>query len=153
MNDPLSFEDSSPRLELPLLHSGQAQKEFFVNEALSRIDALMHLAVEAETPLPPADPADGQNWIIAAQASGEWTGQPEGTLACRQAGNWIFVVPRDAMQAFNRAAGQWQVYLGTWKKAAAVQEPIGGATVDAEVRAALAELVAALKTTGTLPGA
>lgn len=150
MTAPFSFEDKSPRFALPLLYSGQAQKEFFVNEALSKIDALLHLSVESEVAVPPTAPEDGKAWIVAAQPSGDWADR-EGALACRQSGNWIFVDPQDGMQVFNLAANQWQVYKGTWKKAAAVQEPIGGSTVDVEVRAALSELTAALKSLGILP--
>jgi hypothetical protein len=36
MSDPLTFENSSPRFGLPFLYVGQAQKEFYVNEALAR---------------------------------------------------------------------------------------------------------------------
>ncbi|MEJ2459702.1 MAG: DUF2793 domain-containing protein, partial [Novosphingobium sp.] len=93
MRDPVIFESTSPRFALPLLYSGQAQKEVFVNEAFSIADALLHCAIEEETATPPAAPADGRNWLIASGATGEWTGLDR-MLACRQSGNWIFVSPR-----------------------------------------------------------
>ena len=56
---------STPRLESPLLSPGQAQKEFFHNEALQTLDTLVAAAVE-EPPRasPPASPALGVCYII-----------------------------------------------------------------------------------------
>ncbi len=42
MSDPVQFEGATPRFALPLLFAGQAQKEFFVNEALLRADMVLH---------------------------------------------------------------------------------------------------------------
>ena len=54
MSDPVLFESASPRFALPLLYSGQAQKEIFVNEAFSHVDALLHCSIEEEMASPPA---------------------------------------------------------------------------------------------------
>ncbi len=59
MPEPLNFADASPRFALPLLHSGQAQKELFVNEALMLSDALMHCLVCGEASSPPENPLAG----------------------------------------------------------------------------------------------
>jgi len=42
MTDPITFDSTSPRFGLPLLFSGQVQKEVYLNEALSRLDGLTH---------------------------------------------------------------------------------------------------------------
>ncbi len=62
MSDPIVFETATAKFELPLLFAGQAQKEFFVNEALSRADLLLHCAIEGETAAPPPAPQAGQVW-------------------------------------------------------------------------------------------
>ena len=53
MTDPVDFGSMTPRFELPLLFAAQAQKEFFVNEAHSLVDALLHPVVKGTTPTPP----------------------------------------------------------------------------------------------------
>ncbi len=149
MPDPL-FDSRTARLDLPLLFAGQAQKEGFVNEITARIDALLHGAIEAELAVPPAAPADGQMWLVAAGASGAWLGQ-SGKLAARQSGNWLFVTPRDGIKLLNRASGQEIRYSVSWKAALRPGLPNGGAVVDAEARTALAAILTALTTAGIVP--
>ncbi|MCJ2189128.1 DUF2793 domain-containing protein [Novosphingobium beihaiensis] len=150
MSDPVMFESTSPRFALPLLYSGQAQKEVFVNEAFALTDALLHCSIESEAGAPPASPADGQNWLVAAGATGDWAGFDQ-ALACRQGGNWIFVPPRDGMQVFDISLGQARIFYGSWKKALPPAEPNGGTTVDLEARAAFSQLAAALRAVGIFP--
>ena len=149
MPDPL-FDSRTARLDLPLLFAGQAQKEGFVNEITARIDALLHGAIEAELTVPPAAPADGQMWLVAAGASGAWLGQ-SGKLAARQSGNWLFVTPRDGIKLLNRASGQEIRYSGSWKSALRPGLPSGGAVIDAEARTALAAILTALTAAGIVP--
>jgi hypothetical protein len=150
MTQPLSFEISSPRFGLPLLFAGQAQKEAFVNEAHALTDALLHCAIEATASEPPASPTDGENWLGDDSATGDWQDR-DGSLACRQAGNWLFVAPRDGMRIFDRSTGQLLLYNGGWNAPAAPASPAGGSTVDGEARAAIDALIAALRQAGVLP--
>ena len=143
MTDPISFESASPRFSLPLLYTGQAQKEIFVNEAHALIDALMHCAIEGTASAPPSAPVEGSNWLIAAAATGDWSGQ-DGKIACRQAGNWLFVVPRDGLQALNRATGQQIHFASNWRAPSLPAAPSGGSTIDIEARVALASLISKL---------
>jgi hypothetical protein len=151
MSQPLSFEISSPRFSLPLLFAGQAQKEVFVNEAHALTDALLHCAIEGTDSAPPASPVEGDSWLVDAPATGDWQGQ-DGSIACRQAGNWLFVSPRDGMQVLDRSAGQVLLYNGGWKAPAAPASPTGGSTIDVEARAAIDALIIALRSVGVLPG-
>ena len=149
MPDPL-FDSRTTRLELPLLFAGQAQKEGFVNEITARIDALLHGAIEGEQAAPPAAPADGQMWLVAAGASGAWLGQ-SGKLAARQAGNWLFTVPHDGIKLLNRATGQEIRYSGGWKAAARPAAPSGGTVIDSQARSAIAAILTALTSAGIVP--
>lgn len=149
MSDPIHFTSASPRFALPLLFAGQAQKEFFVNEALCRTDALLHPAVEGEADEPPATPEDGESWLIGADPVGAWSGRA-GHFASFQAGSWVFAAPRDGMRVLDRSTGQHILYRGGWLRPAAPAAPEGGATIDGEARAAISALLAALVAGGIL---
>lgn len=151
MSDIIAFEAQTPRMALPLLYPGQAQKEAFVNEALVRIDALLHARIEAVASTPPAAPVDGQCWIVGANPTGDWTGKLD-QIACRAAGNWIFLAPREGMSVAVGASGRIMRYLSAnWSLQAAVSVPAGGATVDSEARASISVLIARLIGAGILP--
>ena len=147
MSDPFLFDNASPRFGLPLLHAGQSQKEVFVNEAHALADALMHCAIEGESAAPPSTPIDGENWLVASSATGAWAGK-DGAIACRQAGNWLFIQPRDGMRVLDRSTGQDRRFFAGWQIPATPLEPSGGSTVDSEARTALSALLTALQTAG-----
>lgn len=143
MTDPLAFVSATPRYGLPLLFSGQASKEFYVNEAHAIADALLHCAVEDLAETPPASPGDGECWLVGAVPTGAWVGQA-GKIACRQLGQWLFLDPRDGLAVVNRATGQILRFRGGWIVPSLPSLPSGGATMDSECRSALANLVDAL---------
>ncbi|MCB2060942.1 MAG: DUF2793 domain-containing protein [Novosphingobium sp.] len=147
MSDPFLFDTASPRFGLPLLFAGQSQKEVFVNEAHSLADALLHCAIEGEATEPPATPVEGTSWLVGSSATGDWQGN-DGMIACRQAGNWLFVPPSDGMRVLNRSTGQEMRYFGGWQAPETPADPAGGTTIDSEARTAILELIAALRESG-----
>lgn len=149
MPDPL-FDTRTPRLDLPLLFAGQAQKEGFVNEVAARLDALLFLAIEGTQAAPPATPSDGQSWLIGASPIGAWSGRA-GEIALRQAGNWLFAAPIAGMRLLDKSTGQERRYHTTWLAPAKPAAPSGGTTVDAEARTAINAIVAALVVAGIVP--
>jgi hypothetical protein len=150
MTDTIAFDSATARLRLPLLFAAQAQKEVFHNEALARIDGLLHAAVLGEAEQPPQASQDGDCWLVAPEPSDVWAGQ-QGHLAMRQAGQWLFAVPPEGMRIFDRSTGQYLVFSGTWQKPTSVEEPSGGMNVDSEARAAIGALISALKAAGVFP--
>lgn len=83
-------DDATPRLGLPYLAAGQAQKHVTVNLAFSRLDALVQTTVETRSlAVQPADPDDGALYILPADATGaDWAGQAAGTILRFEAGSW-----------------------------------------------------------------
>ena len=149
MSDPYVFPGATPALGLPLLIAGQAQKEFFVNEALSLLDALHARAVTASQSAPPANPVEGACFRVTATATGAWAGQ-EGKLAARVAGAWHFIPPVDGMLVYDRAATALVIFRSQWQPAAVVAAPSGGIVIDVEARSTLTALIAALRTIGVI---
>lgn len=90
-------EDQSARLGLPYLAAGQMQKHVTLNEALTRLDALVQLQVESRSTVePPADPGDGSLFIVPE--AGGWPGFAAGDLVRAEGGAWTRVeVPPGAL--------------------------------------------------------
>lgn len=161
--------EETTRHGLPLLQAGQAQKEVTHNEALVKLDLLTHLAVESLRAAPPPSPAAGQCWLVDAGATDAWAGR-DGSVACWTEGGWRFLSPRPGMVAWQQAEGGFAWFDGaSWRtdgwpaggllvggqqvvgpQAAAIAEPAGGGTVDSEARAAIGQILAALRSHGLI---
>ncbi|HEX8223937.1 MAG TPA: DUF2793 domain-containing protein [Allosphingosinicella sp.] len=162
--------DTTPRFALPFILSGQAQKELFHNEALTRIDLALHPAVEAApTSAPSPSPAIGECWIVGPAATGDWEGR-DGELAMWSEGGWRFLTPVPGTTAWNKAASLPLLWDGSqWREGAlvcaglvvngvqvvgarqaAVPSPSGGTIIDEEARAAVNALTAALMSHGLI---
>ena len=90
----------TPHLSLPLIAAAQAQKHVTHNEALLAVDALLHCAVkDKDLAAPPATPAEGDRYIVAAAPTGAWAGKA-GQVAARQDGVWRFYAPKAGWIAF-----------------------------------------------------
>ena len=126
---------------------GQAQKETTVNEALVAIDFLLSASVEGVASTPPAFPAPGMAWIVGAAPTGAFSGH-SGHIAGRTEAGWRFIQPAEGMRTFDRAAGAFQQYTDSWAMIASPDLPAGGGVVDAEARACLAAVLAALEQIG-----
>lgn len=74
---------------MPFILPSQAQKHVTHNEALLKLDALVHLTIAAEQAAPPVSPAEGTCYMVASAPSGVWSGK-EGKVAIWQDGYWGF---------------------------------------------------------------
>lgn len=91
--------ETTPRLGLPYLFTGQAQKELFHNEALNRIDALLACVLASRSATePPAAPLAMQAWLLSAGVQGDWAGQA-GRIALWLDG-WVFLDPPVGLAAW-----------------------------------------------------
>jgi hypothetical protein len=161
--------DLTPRLALPLLQPGQAQKEMTCNESLARLDlAVQGAAVATGAETPPVNPAPGACWVLGAAPEGAWTGHPHAVAGWTSSG-WVFMEAREGMQLWLGAAqGSARFSGGAWHLGAlhgkvfvegdqvvgsrvdSIAEPLGGITVDAEARAAIVSVLEALRAHGLI---
>lgn len=158
------------RFQLPLILPGQAQKELYHNEALARIDAALHAAVEeGSLATPPAVPQIGQSWIVGIAAGGEWAGKDQQIAAWTEVG-WRFIAPQPGMVVWAKAEGYWSYWTGSgWtdgelpasrllvdgqqvvgERQPAVPSPSGGTIIDEEARAAIGAIIATLMSHGLI---
>ena len=147
MTQVASLTSTTSRHALPLLFSGQSQKEFTVNEALARIDLIVHPAIEQELADPPTAPSTGDCYLVGANSTGDWAGH-EASLAGWDGTQWTFVEARDGMTVRRLSDGTVMQYSGGWQDYSAPLEPDGGSTVDVEARTAISELITLLKAFG-----
>ena len=107
-------DDATPRLSLPYLAAGQAQKHVTLNEALALLDGLVQTAVESRTTdAQPASPADGALYIMTASASGaDWAGQAEGVVMRFEAGAWTALEAAEGHLAWVKDDAELVVYDG-----------------------------------------
>ena len=103
-------------LGLPLIAGDQAQKHVTHNEALILLDHAVHLAVISRAlSAPPGSPAEGERYLIAASASGAWSGH-DGELAFYQDGVWRFAEPRTGWRLWSIAEEKFWLFDGTlWR--------------------------------------
>jgi hypothetical protein len=162
------MSDTTARLGLPLIAAGQAQKELFHNEALVLLEAAALATIEeAALDAPPADPVAGRCWIVGVDPVEAWVGRG-GQIAIATEGGWRFVAPVSGMTVRRAEDGLEFRYDGAaWRRGEtvaervviggrqvvglqqpAVEAPFGGGTVDAEARAAITAVLAALQAHG-----
>jgi len=90
----------TPRHALPLLEAAQAQKHVTHNEALIQLDALASLYVlDRDLAAPPGSPSDGDTYLVAASATGDWAGE-DGKIAYLVDGAWRFYPPFSGARAY-----------------------------------------------------
>lgn len=158
---------ATPRLALPLLAAGQAQKEMSHNEALARLDLAVHgTATAAAAEIPPPAPVPGQSWILGEAPQGEWSGHG-GEVAGWTEGGWRFVAPCEGMRLWLGESDGFALFSGgNWRlgeaygrlfvngvqvvgpRAAAIVEPSGGLVVDAEARASILAVLDVMRAHG-----
>jgi hypothetical protein len=152
---------ATPRLSLPYVAAGQAQKHVTVNEGLARLDGLVQpCVVSRATTVQPASPADGAMWIRPATATGaDWAAAPSHSLMRFEAGAWEAISPAAGFTAWIADEGQMAVFTGsawvalssTFSSLTAARSPFG-----ADVRVEIVEVEttlsgASVTTTAVIP--
>ena len=102
---------------LPLLQASQAQKHITVNEAIARLDAVAQLRLESTViTVPPTDALDGQTYLVAVGAAGDWAGQ-DNNIAIFSNGGWVFLPVKVGWKAWIVDEGIEKRFDGTnWEE-------------------------------------
>ena len=88
------MSDTTTHLLLPYILAAQAQKHVTHNEALRLLDGLVQLSVlDRDLTAPPGSPADGDRYIVASGATGDWAGW-DLNVALWTDGVWLRLPPR-----------------------------------------------------------
>ncbi|HAE29331.1 MULTISPECIES: DUF2793 domain-containing protein [Hyphomonas] len=114
--------DTSPRLAMPYLLPNQAQKHVTHNEALRRLDTMVQLSVaNRDLTAPPASPGEGECWLVAAGATGDWAGHETEIAAWQDGGRvdgadlelvYLERDPRDVMASlFHQVTGRFRDFF------------------------------------------
>lgn len=104
------------RLALPLLAAAQAQKHVTHNEALLRLDALNHPAVQSRGLIAPPAASESDLYLIAAGATSDWAGRDDQIAEWRN-GIWEFYAPFEGLTLHVVAEGIGLRYLaGAWQE-------------------------------------
>jgi hypothetical protein len=154
---------------IPLLASGQAQKEVTHNEALQMIDRRLQLAVISRSVSAPPSPAvSGATYIVPAEATGGWSGQAE-RIASYDGFGWTFDAPQPGWLAWIVDEAVMSIFDGGWSDGgwpatslriggrevlggplAAIAAPSGGPSIDVESRLAIGQILVALRGHGLI---
>ncbi|NDE90865.1 MAG: DUF2793 domain-containing protein [Alphaproteobacteria bacterium] len=103
---------NTPRLLMPYLVAGQAQKEITHNDALNDVDALAQISViNRTTATPPSSPVEGDSYLIATSASGAWAGNAN-AVATYYSG-WRIKTPKAGWLAYVQAEAAFYFFDGS----------------------------------------
>jgi hypothetical protein len=132
--------DTTPRLQLPLI-GDHSQKRIVMNAALMRLESLVQAqAVSRSTGAQPAEPDEGDSYILPADPAGAiWSTLPAGAFVRAEGGVWETVVfPEGAIVYIKsegvfllRTASGWAAFEDALKALANLDRLGVGTTADA----------------------
>jgi hypothetical protein len=161
--------NQTARHGMPMLASGQAQKEVTHNDALMMIDRRMQLAVVSRRlSSPPSQAKVGSAFIVPGGAEREWIGQAD-RIASFDGYSWSFDTPQAGWLAWIADEGIMSIYDGSWSDGAwpvtslrigdrsvfagppaAISGPAGGDVIDIESRRAIDQILTTLRAQGLI---
>jgi len=106
------MSDTTTKLLLPYILAAQAQKHVTHNEALRLLDGLVQLSVlDRDLTAPPGSPNDGDRYIVASGATGDWAGW-DLNVALFTDGAWLRLPSRTGWRVWVEDEGLLLAYDG-----------------------------------------
>ncbi|MBX7460065.1 DUF2793 domain-containing protein [Qipengyuania huizhouensis] len=93
------------------------------------------------------EPVSGAAYLVAESGAGEFLGM-DGMIASWDGQQWTFVAPTAGMMIRDISSGTFVRYSDGWERLIAPADPSGGTNADEQARAAISELIIALKNFG-----
>lgn len=92
---------ATPRLGITQLEEGQSLPEQVSNEAWRVLEqfASRGIVIDKDLATPPGSPADGDAYIVAAAATGAWTGW-HNRIAFYLSTGWVSIIPTEGTKAY-----------------------------------------------------
>jgi hypothetical protein len=104
--------DTTTKLLLPYILAAQAQKHVTHNEALRLLDGLVQMSVsDRDLTVPPGSPAEGDRYIVASGATGDWMGWDD-DIALFGDGIWFRLPKQVGWRAWVQDEGMLVVWNG-----------------------------------------
>lgn len=122
-------QNATPNLALDYLMPEQAQKHVTLNDAIRRLDALVHLSVASTTLTQPPEAAkNGARYLVAADPTGAWADHG-GDITIFEDTGWQFLKPRAGWRLWEEDTKALKVFDGTsWVSAS--HQDLSGVSID-----------------------
>jgi hypothetical protein len=118
---------NTANLGMEFLEQNQSQKHVTVNDALIELDAVVQLSViNRTTSTPPANPANGDRYLIGASPTGAWTGSA-GKITMYQDNAWHIYTPKKGWICYVEAEKLYLRYDTSWAISSARSDSPNGA--------------------------
>jgi hypothetical protein len=113
------------RLKLPLIDSGQSQKEITHNEALNMLDIFVNPVVqEINITSPPESPKPGQLYVIGQNATKEFVNHTN-KIAQRLENSWRFIKPLKWLEVtLNKDGSKYKFNGESWQQVGSTLLPL-----------------------------
>lgn len=93
------------------------------------LDAIVQLSVKSrQITSPPGSASPGERWIVAAGATGAWSGK-SGQVAVYMDGGWVFYTPRTGWTCYVEGEGLFAFAGASWQAVAQGGQPPGSVGV------------------------
>lgn len=108
----------TPNLKLPEIEHQEVNGDVTHNDGLWIMDMHGQSTVQNRTAVPPGSPNEGEAYIIAPGATGDWSGL-DNQVAQRRGGIWNYYLPADGWRFYNATdtliwkynGSIWEIYI------------------------------------------